>query len=439
MAAVHSVSQVSLYLKQVLESDPLLADLLVEGEVSNLRVSAAGHSYFTLKDDSSVLNGVMFRGQSGAELLTNGNAVLAHGRIRFYEPRGTTDFMVDMAVLAGEGQLALELERLRLRLEADGLFEETRKRPLPSFPRVVGVVTSPSGSVFHDIQNVVRRRFPLVELLLSPSAVQGANAAGEIVAAIERLNADGRADVIVIARGGGSLEELWPFNEEVVARAIYASRIPVVSGVGHETDFTIADQVADLRAPTPSAAAELVVPDQQELRRQINELLETYYRAWDRQVEARRAAVSRLVDKSLRALPDTNGLRRRVDDVAKNAESTMSNRLRFTRMQVNNQEGRIRALDPAAILRRGFSVVQTVKDESVVTSAGHVKDGDLLSITVSDGSIPATAGTGDRTTLVAPDVRDDGKAPATNGSTQDSRPARKKRSNAPDPGMRRLL
>ena len=439
MAAVHSVSQVSLYLKQVLESDPLLADLLVEGEVSNLRVSAAGHSYFTLKDDSSVLNCVMFRGQSGAELLTNGNAVLAHGRIRFYEPRGTTDFMVDMAVPAGEGQLALELERLRRRLEADGLFEETRKRPLPSFPRVVGVVTSPSGSVFHDIQNVVRRRFPLVELLLSPSAVQGANAAGEIVAAIERLNADGRADVIVIARGGGSLEELWPFNEEAVARAIYASRIPVVSGVGHETDFTIADQVADLRAPTPSAAAELAVPDQQELRRQINELLETYYRAWDRQVEARRAAVSRLVDKSLRALPDTNGLRRRVDDVAKNAESTMSNRLRFTRMQVNNQEGRIRALDPAAILRRGFSVVQTVKDESVVTSAGHVKDGDLLSITVSDGSIPATAGTGDRTTLVAPDVRDDGKAPATNGSTQDSRPARKKRSNAPDPGMRRLL
>ena len=439
MAAVHSVSQVSLYLKQVLESDPLLADLLVEGEVSNLRVSAAGHSYFTLKDDSSVLNCVMFRGQSGAELLTNGNAVLAHGRIRFYEPRGSTDFMVDMAVAAGEGELALELERLRLRLEADGLFEQTRKRPLPPFPRVVGVVTSPSGSVFHDIQNVVRRRFPLAELLLSPSAVQGANAAGEIVAAIERLNSDGRADVIVIARGGGSLEELWPFNEEAVARAIYASRIPVVSGVGHETDFTIADQVADLRAPTPSAAAELAVPNQQDLRRQLNELLETYYRAWDWQLESRRAAVSRLVDKSLRALPDTNGWRRRVDDVAKTAESSMSNRLRFTRMQVSNEEGRIRALDPAAILRRGFSVVQTAKDGRIVTSAGQVEDGDPLSITVSDGSIPATVGTGNRNTPVAPDVRDGGKTPATNGSTQDSRPARKKRASAPDPGMRRLL
>ena len=439
VAAVHSVSQVSLYLKQVLENDPLLADLLVEGEVSNLRVSAAGHSYFTLKDDSSVLNCVMFRGQPGAELLTSGNAVLAHGRVRFYEPRGSTDFMVDMAVAAGEGELALELERLRLRLEADGLFEQTRKRPLPPFPKVVGVVTSPSGSVFHDIQNVVKRRFPLVELLLSPSAVQGINASGEIVAAIERLNSDGRADVIVVARGGGSLEELWPFNEEAVARAIYASRIPVVSGVGHETDFTIADQVADLRAPTPSAAAELAVPDQQELRRQLNESLETYYRGWARQLESRRAAVSRLVDKSLRALPDTNGWRRRVDDVAKTAESSMSNRLRFTRMQVNNQEGRIRALDPVAILRRGFSVVQTAEDGRIVTSASQVGDGDQLSITVSDGTIPATAGVSDGKTLATRDTGNDGKAVSTGGVPQNTRPARKKRTNAPAPGMRRLF
>ena len=437
--AVHSVSQVSLYLKQVLENDPLLADLLVEGEVSNLRVSAAGHSYFTLKDDSSVLNCVMFRGQSGAELLTNGNAVLSHGRIRFYEPRGSTDFMVDMAVAAGEGELALELERLRLRLEADGLFEQTRKRPLPPFPKVIGVVTSPSGSVFHDIQNVVKRRFPLVQLLLSPSAVQGANAAGEIVAAIELLNSDGRADVIVVARGGGSLEELWPFNEEAVARAIYASRIPVVSGVGHETDFTIADQVADLRAPTPSAAAELAVPDQQDLRRQLNESLETYYREWARQLESRRAAVSRLMDKSLRALPDTNGWRRRVDDVAKTAESSMSNRLRFTRMQVNNQEGRIRALDPVAILRRGFAVVQTTEDGRIVTSPSQVGDGDQLSITVSDGTIPATAGVSDGKTLATKDTGNDGKAVSTGGVPQNTRPARKKRDNAPAPGMRRLL
>ena len=212
--AVHSVSQVTAYLKESLESDPLLADLTVEAEVSNLRVSGAGHSYFTLKDDQSVLNCVMFRGRPGAELLANGDAVLAHGHITFYEPRGSTEYMVDMAMAAGVGELALELERLTLRLEAEGLFEQSRKRALPQFPQVIGVVTSMAGAVFHDIENVVRRRYPLAELLIAPSLVQGDNAAPDIVNAIGQLNQDGRADVIIVARGGGSLEELWPFNEE---------------------------------------------------------------------------------------------------------------------------------------------------------------------------------------------------------------------------------
>ena len=249
--AVRTVSQVTAHLKQALENDPMLSDLLVEAEVSNLRVSGAGHSYFTLKDDESVLNCVMFRGRPGAGLLQNGNAVLAHGHITFYEPRGTTEFMVDLAMAAGVGELALKLEQLRQRLEAEGLFDRSRKRLLPRFPKAIGVVTSPSGAVFHDIQNVVRQRYPLAELLLAPSSVQGDMAAGEIANALGKLNDDGRSDVIIVARGGGSLEDLWPFNEESVARAIYASRIPVVSAVGHETDHTIADDVADLRAPTP--------------------------------------------------------------------------------------------------------------------------------------------------------------------------------------------
>ena len=422
--AVFTVSQVSVHLKEVLESDPLLADLLVEGEVSNLRVSSAGHGYFTLKDDQSLLNCVMFRGQPGTELLANGNAVLAHGRIRFYEPRGSTDFVVDMAMAAGVGELALELERLRLQLEAEGLFQETRKRPLPQFPQVIGVVTSPAGAVFHDIQNVVQRRFPLVELMLSPSLVQGPDAAGEIVAAIERLNQDGRADVIVLARGGGSLEELRPFNEEVVARAIYASHIPVVSGVGHETDFTIADQVADLRAPTPSAAAELVVPDQNVLKMQLNEILEFYHRAWDYQLDSRRTGVARLAQAVQRLLPGTGDWRRRVDDIARGAELAVANRLKFTRMQVKNQEDRIRALDPVATLRRGFSVVQNQRDDQVVTSANQVADGDPLSITVSDGTIAATGGN------AGPDSGDPKETP---------RPVRKKKPVAEPAGMKRLL
>ena len=389
---VYTVSQVSQHVKEVLESDPLLADVLVEGEVSNLRVSSAGHSYFSLKDDQALLNCVMFRGQPGAELLAGGTAVLVHGRLQFYEPRGSTDFMVDLAMAAGVGELALELERLTLRLEAEGLFDESRKRPLPSFPKVIGVVTSPSGAVFHDIQNVIQRRYPLVELLLAPSLVQGPKAAAEIVAAIEGLNRDGRADVIVLARGGGALEELWPFNEEIVARAIYASHIPTVSAIGHETDFTISDRVADLRAPTPSAAAEIVAPDQYVLRQQLDEVLAYFDRAWAYQVDSRRDDVTRLSGNLEGILPDTGNWRRRVDDIARGVGITLTNRLKITRMQVENREDRVRALDPVATLRRGYSVVQQQVTGQVVTNVDQVEDGDALSITVSDGLVEATAG-----------------------------------------------
>ena len=414
--AVYTVSQVSQHVKEVLENDPLLADVLVEGEVSNLRVSSAGHSYFSLKDDQALLNCVMFRGQPGAELLASGSAVLAHGRLQFYEPRGSTDFMVDLAMAAGVGELALELERLTLRLEAEGLFEQSRKRSLPQFPKVIGVVTSPSGSVLHDIQNVLRRRYPLAELLLAPSLVQGPNAAGELVAAIEGLNRDGRADVIVLARGGGALEELWPFNEEEVARAIYASRIPTVSAIGHETDFTISDRVADLRAPTPSAAAEIVVPDQYVLRQQLDEILGYFDRIWAYHLDSRRSDVARMSGILEGILPDTNNWRRRVDDVARSAGIALVNRLKLTRLQVENRQDRIRTLDPVATLRRGYSVVQKGTAGDVVTKAGQVEVGDSLSITVSDGIVEATA-----------------------GGTAKPQPAKRKKAGATAAGMERLL
>ena len=414
--AVYTVSQVSQHVKEVLENDPLLADVLVEGEVSNLRVSSAGHSYFSLKDDQALLNCVMFRGQPGAELLASGSAVLAHGRLQFYEPRGSTDFMVDLAMAAGVGELALELERLTLRLEAEGLFEQSRKRSLPLFPKVIGVVTSPSGAVLHDIQNVLRRRYPLAELLLAPSLVQGPNAAGELVAAIEGLNRDGRADVIVLARGGGALEELWPFNEEEVARAIYASRIPTVSAIGHETDFTISDRVADLRAPTPSAAAEIVVPDQYVLRQQLDEILGYFDRIWVYHADSRRSDVARTSGILEGILPDTNNWRRRVDDVARSAGIALVNRLKLTRLQVENRQDRIRTLDPVATLRRGYSVVQKGTTGDVVTKAGQVEVGDSLSITVSDGIVDATA-----------------------GGTAKPQPAKRKKAGATAAGMERLL
>ncbi len=392
--AVYTVSQVTRHLKESLESDSLLADLWLVGEVSNLRVSAAGHAYFALKDEQSVLNCVMFRGQPGVELLASGTAVSTHGRITFYTPRGSTDFMVDLAMPEGAGELAMELERLRQRLDAEGLFEVTRKRPLPEFPQVVGVVTSPTGAVFHDIQNVIRRRYPLVELVLSPTPVQGAGAASSIAAALERLDRDGRADVIIIARGGGSLEDLWPFNEEVVARAIYASRTPVVCGVGHETDTTIADQVADLRAPTPSAAAELAVPHQDGLRWQLTELADRSHRAMVLALRERRAKVAGLVRRMEIDLPSLETWRRKVDDLARSVDVMLVNRVGLTRSQVEGLGHRLRALDPAATLNRGFSVVQSAASGQVVSSTKQVATGDALTITVSDGLIPATAGSG---------------------------------------------
>jgi exodeoxyribonuclease VII large subunit len=375
-----------------LETDHLLSDLLVVGEVSNLRVSAAGHSYFTLKDGQAVLNCVMFKGQPGANLLANGASVSTHGHISFYEPRGSTDYVVDLAMSDGVGALGLELERLKVRLEAEGLFEESRKRPLPQFPQVVGVVTSPSGAVFHDIQNVIRRRYPLVELVLSPTQVQGDDAAPKIVAAIEALNREGHSDVIIVARGGGSLEELLPFNEEMVARAIYASRIPVVSAVGHETDVTIADLVADLRAPTPSAAAELVVPDGAILRQELADLAQRSQRAMVYQIEQRRGDVAGLARRLESGLPDLETWRRRVDDLGRAVHHSLNNCLKMSRLEVTSLERRLRALDPAATLRRGFSVVQRTDNNDVVTSTSQVANGDALTITVADGDIPATAG-----------------------------------------------
>ena len=415
--AIYTVAQVTAHLRQKLEGDPLLADLWVLGEASNLRVSSAGHSYFTLKDAQSVLRCVMFKRQPGSELLADGTTLSAHGHITFYERGGSTDFVVDMALPEGLGELHLELERLRLRLGEEGLFEETRKRPLPEFPSVVGVVTSPAGAVFHDIQSVIQRRYPLVELVLSPTAVQGPSAAEGVVVALDALNRDGRADVIIVARGGGSEEELWPFNEEAVARAIYASRIPVVSAIGHETDFTIIDQVADVRAPTPSAAAELVVPDGWALRRELAEYLDRYHRAMGYLVESNRAEVARLVRRLETGLPDSETWRRRIDDLARNASSAMAARLTLAKSQVESVSLHLGALDPVATMKRGFSVVQKAGSDQVVTSTSQVAVGEGLNITVTDGVFPATAG----------------------GKTAAKAPARKRRVAPKGEGMKRLL
>ena len=392
--AVYTVSQVSSHIKESLESDPLLMDLWVVGEVSGLRASSAGHTYFSLKDRESLLRCVMFRGMKGADLLSEGDSVSAYGKITFYTRGGTTDFMVDLAMPEGVGELALELERLKQKLAAEGLFETSRKRQLPRFPKKVGVVTSPTGAVFHDIQNVLQRRYPLAELVLSPTMVQGPEAAPKIAAALELLDREGGCDVIIIGRGGGSMEDLWPFNEEVVARAIYASKTPVVSAVGHETDETIADFVADVRAPTPSAAAELVVPDAYVLRRDLETTATLMFRLLIDQTSRRRSDLTALTRRMELGLPDTQSMRRRVDDVGRVVQSAASRLLSENKMQVEGLGLRLRALDPVATLGRGFSIVHLPDTGQVVSSAKQVSDGDALEITVSDGAIPAVAGPG---------------------------------------------
>ena len=392
--AVYTVSQVSSHIKESLESDPLLMDLWVVGEVSGLRSSSAGHTYFGLKDRESLLRCVMFKGQKGAELLAEGDSISAHGKITFYTRGGTTDFMVDLAMPEGVGELALELERLKQKLAAEGLFETSRKRQLPRFPQKVGVVTSPTGAVFHDIQNVLQRRYPLTELVLSPTVVQGPDAAPKIAAALELLDREGGCDVIIVGRGGGSMEDLWPFNEEVVARAIYACKTPVISAVGHETDETIADYVADVRAPTPSAAAELAVPDAYVLRRDLGILGSTLYRLMLDQNGRRRFELTAVIHRMEMGLPDMQTMRRRVDDVGRVVQSASSRLLLENKMQVEGLGLRLRALDPVATLGRGFSIVRLTDTGKVVSSAKQVSEGDSLEITVADGSLPAVAGPG---------------------------------------------
>ena len=431
--ATYTVSQVAAYIKNELESDPYLGDLWIEGEVSNLSIASSGHAYFNLKDRQSVLQAVMFRNQRGIRLLANGESITAHGRTSFYEPRGTLNVMVDVVAPHGLGELALELERLKQKLEAEGLFDPTRKRSLPAFPRVVGVVTSPSGAVFHDIQNVLGRRYPLARLVLSPTQVQGEGAAENISSALELLDRDGGCDVIIVARGGGSLEDLWSFNEEVVARAIYACRTPVVSGVGHETDETIADYVADLRAPTPSAAAELVTPDVRDIRATTAHYVQRINRSLAARLQQERSNIERLRRQIESGLPDISTWRRRVDDLSRIAGSSVSSLSTQRRLEVDGLQQRLRGLDPRATLRRGFSVVELVEQGKVLVSTDQAAQGDQLRITVMDGDLSAMVGRpGVAMAEPAPEV-------AARVDTPSASAARKRKAKANEPPASALL
>jgi len=389
--AVYSVSEIAKYLKEALERDSHLGDLWISGEVSNFTRSGAGHLYFTIKDAASSLRCVMFRPAQGGELLSNGIAVIAHGRVSFYEARGETQLYVDIVQPEGVGELQLKLEQLKLKLEQEGLFELSRKRHLPAFPRRIGLVTSPTGAVLHDIQNVVQRRYPLAELMLAPTPVQGDGAIDGILEAFQVLNEVEDIDVIIVARGGGSLEELWAFNEESVAHAIFASRAPVVSGIGHETDFTIADMVADHRAPTPSAAAELVVPDGRQLAASIAASFQSLEAEVWRQLSTRIEDLDRMRTRLLGRAPDVSSPRLRIDDLLQEATRHLKGYLELKKERTNSLEMRLSTLSPLGVLDRGYAIVQRGGNQEVVHHVSQVLEDDNLWITVADGVFRASA------------------------------------------------
>ncbi len=439
---VYSVGQIAEYLKEKLESDGLLSRLTVQGEIANLRTVASGHSYFSLREDGSTIRCVMFRGRSGQEYLEEGQEILAGGNFTFYAPYGEANMQVAVALPVGEGALALELARLKQQLAAEGLFEESRKRPLPVFPRVIAVVSSPDGAVWQDIQNVVRRRYPLAELRLAPTAVQGDTAAGQIARAITAVNDERIADVIIVARGGGSLEDLWCFNSEEVARAIFASSIPVISGVGHETDFTIADDVADRRAPTPSAAAELATPDRSQLMANVFAAGQQMTATILGRIDRKRSEVELQRQRLQRRAPDVGSLMRQVDGLADRATAAMLSRKERLQRGLEAQQAKLTALDPTATLRRGYAIVSLSDSGHALTGPDQVNDGEALSITLSRGKLDAIAGTanGDQPSVSSPvanvtkadSKRDQDNAPAT------PRPRRRKASDKPT-AMRPLL
>jgi len=391
---VFTVTQISRYLKDLLETDAILQDIWVQGEVSDCRTYPSGHCYFTLKDGSSQLLCVFFkyaRLRSTAMELRNGMALAAHGRISFYERDGKLQLYVDSVEPIGEGALFLRFEQLKARLEAEGLFEAERKRPLPPQPAVIGIVTSPQAAALHDMLRVLRTRYPLARVILSPTLVQGTEAPAAIAAALDLLNEHGEADVIIIGRGGGSIEELWAFNEEVVARAIARSRIPVISGIGHEVDFTIADFVADHRASTPTAAAAAAVPDIAVWQADILEKQQVLSGLMQERLEDLNASLGRLQRDLLRASPQYQMDRRhqQLDDVIALLQARILHILSLRGERLRGAALRLHSLSPLLTLARGYAVVRHQADQAVITSVQQVKPGDELTIQVTDGHIHA--------------------------------------------------
>ncbi|OGN98472.1 MAG: hypothetical protein A2Z71_08820 [Chloroflexi bacterium RBG_13_50_21] len=384
-----TVADLTRYLRELLESDELLQDVWVNGEVSNFSRPASGHLYFTLKDSSASLRCVMWRNAVIRQSYTprDGDAIEVHGTISVYEMGGQYQLYADLFRPAGEGALYQEFLRLKAMLEAEGLFAPERKRPIPLKPKRIGIVTSPTGAALQDMLNTLRRRYPLVEVVLAPTPVQGDEAPARIIDALHDVVRVANPDVIILARGGGSIEDLWAFNDERLARAIAASPVPIITGVGHETDFTIADFVADLRAPTPTAAAELATPNQADLRLDLSEHTDRLYRLLQSYTSELRWASRELQNQLERNSPlnQIQSESQRVDELDRRLGASTKHLLQLVRIQLNGLVQHMAALNPRAVLERGYAIVTNQVGEAIAR-VNQVSAGEALNVQVSDGN-----------------------------------------------------
>ena len=384
-----TVTQLNKYLKDRFDEDENLNAILVKGEISNFKNHYTGHLYFTLKDENSLIKCIMFK--SYAERLAfkpkDGMKVMVFGAVSVFERDGVYQIYAKSMLEDGMGDLHEQFEQLKAKLEKEGFFEESHKKPIPLYPKVIGVLTSQTGAVIRDIINVSTRRNPNVYIRLLPVPVQGPGAAEKIAEKIKLMNELKLADVLIIGRGGGSLEDLWPFNEEIVARAIYESELPIISAVGHETDFTIADFVADLRAPTPSAAAELAVPDVYELKQKINNYQNRYRMSLKKQIELMRLRYEKCMKS--RAFTDPMRMIRDMDVVLDSYVQRLGNKI--TNIQKDKQTQfveiatKLDAMSPLKTLTRGYSIVE--KDNKIVKSVNDLKENDEIEIRLQDGKV----------------------------------------------------
>jgi len=389
---VLSVSQINFYIKSIIENDGSLQFVLVTGEISNLTVhQRSGHIYLSLKDSNSVISAVMFAGNARRLKfrLENGMKVICRGRISVYEPSGRYQLYIEDMQPDGVGALTLAFEQLKKSLAQKGLFDNAHKKPLPKFPKTIGVITSPTGAAVQDITNIIRRRFPSADIVLAPVLVQGESAPEQLVRAVNKFSASKIADVVIIGRGGGSAEDLWAFNDEQLAYAVYNCETPIISGVGHETDFTVCDFVADVRASTPSAAAELAVPDRQELMSYYFKQKQYISAMLDRKIKT---AQLRLENQQRRMSASSPKLK--AEQLEKQLSAKSEKLTRFMSIYISDKEnkliaakGKLDGLNPFNVLNRGYAIAE--KDEKIITSSKQLKDGDDFTVILSDGKINA--------------------------------------------------